>query len=294
MPDARQFRSLKSLLTTPASREAAPRPTGAVALAGPTEAERAALQATEVARAAQRRAEEEALARQAADVRAAAEAEASRAASVVEADDEPEDAGDDTPAEPGSIDADPLYGGEAEDDGNDAIAEYRDVDPEPPTAPPAPEIVDAPAPEPPPRARFADVVVYDGSLDPVRDAVAAVISEGLNELARLRARAAEAFETQVETMLAEVVQTVLARELALAPADVAEIVRRSLADFQASGPVRVRVSPEEAESLSAVVPVVADDALFVGDVVVDVADGSLDLRLGTRISAVLRAQMVHL
>lgn len=277
MADPRQFRSLKSLLTTGPARDAGVR--SGIAVSGPSEADLAAHQAAELARAAQHRAAEQAAqaALEQVEARMAAEAAERR-------DAEPEMTGEADDAS--YVESDGEGEESAYDDEGELVAEYHEIAPEPP--PPSMPQAD------PVRARFADVVVYDGSFDPVRDAVANVISEGVNELARLRARAAEAFEVQAETMLADLASTVLARELATSPADIKEIVRRALADFQASGPVRVRVSPEEAEAVGAAVPVVVDGSLSVGDLIVDVADGALDLRLGTRISAVLRAQMVHL
>lgn len=291
MADRRAFQSLKSILTTPSPRPAgvSSGTSGGVAVSGPSDAERAAMQAADVARAAQQRAAEEA-ARAQAEARAAEEMRAEQsfreepgdaveiAENVAAEDEVPHD---------GSYDEAGSYREEVYTDEEELVAEYHDVEPEASVA--AREI------DPnPPRARFADVVVYDGSFDPVRDAVSNVISEAVNELARLRARAAEAYEVRVETMLADLATTVLARELSLAPADIADLVRRALSDFAASGPVAVRVSPEQADALSTTVPVVADEALSVGDLIVDVQDGALDLRLGTRIAAILRTQMVHL
>jgi hypothetical protein len=71
----------------------------------------------------------------------------------------------------------------------------------------------------PPVARFANYIVYDGTFEPLQNQVGQILSEAINEVMRLRARAAEAFERKAEEMLADLAMSVLGRELRMAPAD---------------------------------------------------------------------------
>jgi flagellar biosynthesis/type III secretory pathway protein FliH len=143
----------------------------------------------------------------------------------------------------------------------------------------------------PPVARFANFVVYDGSFEPLQNQVGQILSEAINEVMRLRARAAEAFERKAEDMLADLAMTVLGRELRTAPADLAAIVAQMRARMGEESAVVIRVAPEEAHFIDG--PVKPDPNLSYGDLVFDVEDGELDLRLGTRIAAVLREQQVQ-
>jgi hypothetical protein len=77
----------------------------------------------------------------------------------------------------------------------------------------------------------------------------------------------------------------VARELQLAPCDVARIVER----VQRSAPVvAVRVAAADAAQVTQL-PVVIDDALQPGDAVLEVAGGTVDARLGVRLAHVLEA-----
>ena len=144
---------------------------------------------------------------------------------------------------------------------------------------------------PPPVARFANVVVYDGSFEPLQNQVGQILSEAINEVMRLRARAAEAFERKAEEMLEDLAVTVLGRELRTEPADLAAIVAQMRARMVGESPLTIRVAPEDVKFIEG--PVKADDTLGYGDLVFEVEDGELDLRLGTRIAAVLREQQVQ-
>ena len=131
---------------------------------------------------------------------------------------------------------------------------------------------DGVAPEPP--AAVMDSVVVDA----VRDA-------------RLfRARLADAFDDAAARLLRELAADVLARELRLAPCDLAAIVRR-LAERAPA--VRVRVA---ACDVACGIPLprgcdvlVADPALARGDAIVELDGGVLDARLGVRLALVLEA-----
>ncbi len=147
-------------------------------------------------------------------------------------------------------------------------------------------------PDPPaPLARFGNVVVYDGSFEPLRNQVGQILSEAINEVMRLRARAAEAYERKAEEMLAELAIAVLGRELRTEPADLSALVAQMRARMLEDAPIMIRVAPEDLQQIQG--PVKADETLAYGDLVFEVEDGELDLRLGTRIAAVLREQQVQ-
>ena len=145
---------------------------------------------------------------------------------------------------------------------------------------------------PPPVARFADMICYDGSFAPLQNQVGQILSEAMNEVMRLRARAAEAFERSAEEMLSDLACTVLGRELQMAPADLSALVAVMGARMLGELPLKIRVAPEEAMHIKG--PVEADPTLSYGDLVFNVEDGELDLRLGTRLAALLRSQQVQI
>jgi hypothetical protein len=120
------------------------------------------------------------------------------------------------------------------------------------------------------------------------DGVVAVLRE-----ARLfRARLADAFDDAAARLLRELATGVLARELRLAPCDLAAIVRRIAERAPA---LRVRVAAGDAPALADALPgasdaaVVEDPALARGDAIVELAGGALDARLGVRLAIVLEA-----
>ena len=114
----------------------------------------------------------------------------------------------------------------------------------------------------------------------------------VREARLFRARLADAFDEGAARLLRELATDVLARELRLAPCDLAAIVRRI---GERAPLVRVRVAACDAAAL-AVVPfpggcttVVEDPALARGDAIVEVIGGALDARLGVRLAVVLEA-----
>lgn len=111
------------------------------------------------------------------------------------------------------------------------------------------------------------------------------LAQTLRELRLFRARVLDAFDDAAARMLRELGSDVLARELRLAPCDLAAIVARIRMRVPA---LRVRVASVDVPAF-ADIPVVADAALAPGDAVVEVAGGALDARLGVRLAAVLDA-----
>ena len=114
------------------------------------------------------------------------------------------------------------------------------------------------------------------------------------ELTRLTARAAEHLEERAEALLADLAQRVLGRELRTTPVDVAALVAQTLADFSLSEPFVVRVASADAERLGPTSSVRIDTQLAVGDFAIDVADGSYELRLQTRLEAMLASHRIAL
>lgn len=193
------------------------------------------------------------------------------------------------------VEEDELLGAPATADDEIEEAEYEPqheepadfAEPEPPPPPPPP-----PAPPPPPPvARFANVVTYDGAFEPVKNQMGQILGQSLNEVMRLRARAAEAFERKAEELLADLACAVLGRELRTDPADLRAIIEQMKGRMFDESPVVIRVSPEDAPYIQG--PVVADPELGFGDLVFDTEDGQIDLRLGTRLAGLLRSQQVQ-
>jgi len=134
-------------------------------------------------------------------------------------------------------------------------------------------VVDAPPPLP------------DDAADPAESAVDDDLAVTLREARLFRARLADAFDDAADRLLRELATEVLARELRLAPCDLARIVQRIAARAPA---VRVRVAPGDVAVVTGIA-VLADPALGAGDAIVEVTGGTLDARLGVRLAAVLEA-----
>ncbi|HVA34207.1 MAG TPA: FliH/SctL family protein [Candidatus Baltobacteraceae bacterium] len=130
------------------------------------------------------------------------------------------------------------------------------------------------------------------SVDPPDDVEAACeggeLTEVLSQIRRFRASLADALEVAVERLVRDVAADVLARELALRPADVAEIVAAARRRYAADEPLRMCVHPDERERLHGVdIDVVGDARLRRGDVVIELRSGTIDASLGVRLEAVL-------
>lgn len=105
-----------------------------------------------------------------------------------------------------------------------------------------------------------------------------------------RARVQEALESSLAELRCDIASEIIGRELQLAPASIEEIVRRALRRFARERPARVRVHPEDASLLCAQnVETVADLSLRRGDAVLECSGGTIDISLGVRLDAVLRA-----
>lgn len=110
----------------------------------------------------------------------------------------------------------------------------------------------------------------------------------LSEVRRFHAALADALDVALEGLLRDVACDVLARELSLAPADVAAIAARAVTRYASESPLRIRVHPEELFRLNGMeVPVVADSELRRGDVALDLQCGTIDAGLGARLLCAL-------
>ena len=140
----------------------------------------------------------------------------------------------------------------------------------------------APAPEPAPAA-LPPPEPADAA-EPAEPPPEAVV---LRDVRLFRARLADAFAAAVPALVHELAYAVLGRELLLAPADIAEIAARIIAEHPAAQPIVVRHAPGDA--IDAGVPAVADASLAPGDLIVAFADGEVDARFGVRLAVALEA-----
>jgi hypothetical protein len=136
-----------------------------------------------------------------------------------------------------------------------------------------------------------------GASSPFAHGRASDIGAALRDARLFRARLADAFDDAATRLLRELASDVLARELRLAPCDLAELVRRARERLPV---VRVRVAACDLAACDVVrvagmpsrdgdVAVVEDSALAGGDAIVELAGGALDARLGVRLATVLEA-----
>ena len=126
---------------------------------------------------------------------------------------------------------------------------------------------------------------------PETDADERAVARIASDVALMRLAALEAFESGTERLLRALAEDVLARELALAPADVAALAARALAAFVEHEPVEIAVAPCDAERVRAPVAVRADAQLAPGDLVVRVRDGAFESTFAFRASAALASAL---
>jgi len=113
--------------------------------------------------------------------------------------------------------------------------------------------------------------------------------DALAEIRRFRAALRDGLEVVLQRLLREIATGVVARELRLAPADIAAVVMRALESIDS--PIAVRVHPEEVAALPPLdVAVIVDCRLRHGDAIVEVREGTIEATLGVRLDRVLRAE----
>jgi flagellar biosynthesis/type III secretory pathway protein FliH len=127
-----------------------------------------------------------------------------------------------------------------------------------------------------------EIAERDEAVAPIESCVAAY-RDVARDVRVFRARLSEAFEAAREALVRELAYAVLGRELVLAPADVAAIAARVLAEHPSAQPLSLRV----AHRSGGLPPCIADESLAPGDAVLELACGHVDARLGVRLAAVL-------
>jgi hypothetical protein len=113
------------------------------------------------------------------------------------------------------------------------------------------------------------------------------ITEALRAARLFHATLGDALTAACTRLLRDVAADVLARELRLAPVDIAAIIGRVISECP-DEPVRVRVAPCDVH-VACGLPVIADETLQAGDAIVEFVHGTVDARLGVRLADVLIA-----
>jgi hypothetical protein len=142
-------------------------------------------------------------------------------------------------------------------------------------------------PEPVPEVASSSLVtqhVSERQEFPEHRAAEVSVQRFCGELALARLAAIEAYERAGRELIATLANQVLARELALAPSDIEALARNVLERFASEEPVAVVVSPSLATRICTGIPVRADLVLDDDDLVLEVRDGLLDLRLNVRLT----------
>ena len=105
---------------------------------------------------------------------------------------------------------------------------------------------------------------------------------------RFRAGIADALDAAVQRLLSQIAEQVVARELQIAPPDLAAIVAKARERAATERVIAVRVHPAQRHALATLnVETYDDDRLALGDVVLELHSGTIDLRLGTRLAIAL-------
>jgi flagellar biosynthesis/type III secretory pathway protein FliH len=110
--------------------------------------------------------------------------------------------------------------------------------------------------------------------------------EVISEIRRFRAALADALDFALEQLLHDIAASVLARELQLAPADIACIAEQARRRYADEEPITLRVHPAEVECAAlAGFPTQGDERLRRGDATLVLRTGTIDLSLGARLAA---------
>jgi flagellar biosynthesis/type III secretory pathway protein FliH len=111
--------------------------------------------------------------------------------------------------------------------------------------------------------------------------------ETIRAARRFRAGLSDAIDAAVARLLPQIARNVLARELRLDAADVAVVVAEAL-DRCGEQPLAIRVHSADAGALADLsIAIVADDTLARGDAVFELRSGTIDLRMDSRLHAIL-------
>ncbi len=110
-----------------------------------------------------------------------------------------------------------------------------------------------------------------------------------HELALMRLAALESFERASADLLGKLAYDVLARELALAPADLSALAARALSLLAEHEPIALAVAPCDVGALQTTLPLRADASLEPGDLNVEVRDGAFESRFALRVRDTIAA-----
>jgi hypothetical protein len=104
------------------------------------------------------------------------------------------------------------------------------------------------------------------------------------ELPLIRLAAREAYARAFERLLNGLARDVLARELAVAPPDLARLMQDALETFEGDEPVSFVTGGGPGRARFGGVPVRVDASLQPGDLLIEVRDGCIDARFAVRLS----------
>ena len=114
------------------------------------------------------------------------------------------------------------------------------------------------------------------------------VVEAVAQARRFCAALSDAVAMALDDLLRDIACDLLARELMLAPADVAAIARHALQRYAGDKLLKLRVHPEELSTVETLgVPAAADPQLHRGDVALDLRSGSIDASLRVRLESLL-------
>jgi flagellar biosynthesis/type III secretory pathway protein FliH len=126
--------------------------------------------------------------------------------------------------------------------------------------------------------------------DEPTDEIAQEYALVFSAIRRFRAGIADALDAAIQRLLLHIGESVVARELQIAPPDLAAIVAKARERAAAERAIAVRVHPTQGHLLATLsVETHEDDRLAPGDVVLELRSGTIDLRLRTRLAMALAA-----
>ena len=138
-----------------------------------------------------------------------------------------------------------------------------------------PPRAEPPEPEPSPSAARADPLPLE-------------YAEALGAARRFHAGLRDALEVAVAQCLRKISSDVIGREMQLAQADIAEIVKSALDSVPARDVLSIRANPRDLAALTAFgFELIGDAALRPGDVELALRTGTIDLTLAARLDTAL-------
>ncbi len=114
------------------------------------------------------------------------------------------------------------------------------------------------------------------------------LAETLSAVRCFRAALVDALEVAVQSLLPAIVRDVLGRELRIEPVDLAAVVADAVERFGREQVLVVRARSDEIGAMESLgVELATDDRLARGDAEIELRSGTIDMRLRTRIEALL-------